>query len=129
MFERLQRLGGPRGDPDEAYQVEFRKEGFRLFRGESRELVATVRRAEVTEVRTYKLDVFSYDVICLLFASQNGTNVEITEGMRGFEAIFNWIERIFSSVPDDWYNTVMIPTFATNERVLYRRGDDVTRRE
>ena len=86
-----------------------------------------VRWEEVREIRTYKIDLFSYDEICLCFevagvgTTEGGTLwIEVGESDQGFRLLADQMERRFPAVPSDWYSEVMCPAFAACEAVLYR---------
>lgn len=86
-----------------------------------------VRWDEVREIRTYKIDLLSYDEICLCFevagtgTTEGGTLwIEVTESDQGFRLLTDHMERRFPAIPSDWYSEVMFPAFATCEAVLYR---------
>lgn len=99
--------------------------GFTIFpaKGES----FRVRWEEVREIRTYKIDLFSYDEICLGFEVTGvGTTegetqwIEVTESDQGFRSLAEEMKRRFPAIPSDWYSEVMFPAFAPCEAVLYR---------
>jgi hypothetical protein len=48
--------------------------------------------------------------------------VEVSEDAEGWSALSAAIERRFPTAPPDWYQTVMLPPFATCYRVLYERA-------
>lgn len=86
-----------------------------------------VRWEEVREIRTYKIDLFSYDEICLCFevagvgTTDGGTLwIEVGESDQGFCLLTDHMERRFPAIPSDWYREVMCPAFAPCEAVLYR---------
>lgn len=86
-----------------------------------------VRWEEVREIRTYKIDLFSYDEICLCFevagvgTTDDGTLwIEVTESEQGFRSLAEEMKRRFPAIPSDWYSEVMFPAFAPCEAVLYR---------
>jgi hypothetical protein len=47
--------------------------------------------------------------------------VEISEDTEGWSALSSALGRHFPTIPHDWYETVMLPPFATCYRVLYER--------
>lgn len=74
--------------------------------------------ADVSEVRTYKVDCFAYDDICLAFIA-DGLWYEVSEQDDIFPSVMKIIEQRFPDIPEDWYAEVMLPAFKTNERVLW----------
>lgn len=86
-----------------------------------------VRWDDVREIWTYKIDLFSYDEICLSFRfADAGTTpgegrwVEVTETDSGFSPFCKWMERRFPTIPPKWYSDVVVPAFEPCEAVLYR---------
>lgn len=43
----------------------------------------------------------------------------------GFARLFDAMHEHFPSIPAGWYRDVMLPPFATNERVLFRRAEGI----
>ena len=78
------------------------------------------RWEDVEEIRTFKLDCFTVDDIRLAVRAE-GLWHEFSEGCPGFFALTNGMRTAFPCIPEKWYWEVMLPPFATNERVLYRR--------
>lgn len=78
----------------------------------------------VDEIRTFKRDLGTYDDIRLAFAA-GGSWYEIGEDVKGFGRLSDAMREHFPSIPAGWYGDVMLPAFATNERVLYRRVEVV----
>lgn len=86
-------------------------------------VVASVRWADVTRIRTYKVDLITTDCICLLFELDNGqAPVRISEEWSGFADLFGPLAAAFPSIPSDWYVDEMTPAFETMHRVLYAAG-------
>jgi hypothetical protein len=75
---------------------------------------------EVREVVTFKRDLLTYDDICLAFRVDDGW-VVISEDAEGWSALTSALGRRFPTIPPDWYQTVMLPPFATCYRVLFER--------
>jgi hypothetical protein len=76
---------------------------------------------DVDEIRTYKRDLFTTDMICLAFLVADRW-IEISEDDDGFTALTEMMAAKFPAIPVDWYAEVMQPTFAMNERTLWKRG-------
>jgi hypothetical protein len=79
--------------------------------------------ADVTEIRTFKLDLGTWDDIRLAFQVDD-LWYEYSEEIKGFGQLSDTMREVFPDVPQDWFWVVMKPAFATNERVLYRRGEN-----
>jgi len=108
-----------RDDPA-SWRLELHDAGFRCH---ARKRSDDVRWADLESIRTYKLDVFAYDLICIAFESSSGECVAIHEQMKGFMGVVKQMEQTFPEIPSDWYTTVMLPAFATNERVLWNAAN------
>lgn len=81
----------------------------------------TILWEEVQEIRTYKVDLFAYDEICLAFQTPAGWH-EIEESDAGFMEVAKRMEAAFLELPRNWYSAVAVPAFEPCEAVLYRRG-------
>jgi len=77
------------------------------------------RWSDVREIETYKIDLYAHDLICLGFRiSDKDEWIELHELHRGFNEVIEFMESRFS-LPDNWYEDVMRPAFATNHCVLW----------
>lgn len=75
----------------------------------------------VVEVRVFKRDMFTYDLICLSIVSDDGLVIEIDEEDLNWECL---TAAISENLPGairwiDWFSDVAFPAFATNERVIF----------
>jgi hypothetical protein len=75
---------------------------------------------DVREVVTFKRDLLTYDDICLAFRVDDGW-VVISEDAEGWSALTSALVHRFPTIAPDWYQTVMLPPFATCYRVLFAR--------
>lgn len=80
---------------------------------------SVVTWAAIKAIATYKLDLGTYDEICLAFKVADGSWVEVVESAPGFSDLMAEVDRRFPEIPRDWYRRVMLPAFATNYRVLW----------
>jgi hypothetical protein len=78
---------------------------------------------DVDEIRTFKVGLVTTDDIRLAFWA-SGLWYEISEEDAGFTALAELMRAKFPSIPEDWYWTVMKPAFATNQRTLWKRGEE-----
>lgn len=78
----------------------------------------------VNEVRVFKRDLFSYDLICLVVVSDDGFVIEIDEEDP------NWKD-LMAAIPEnlpgalrwgDWFSDVAFPAFVTNERMIFSKS-------
>ncbi len=100
--------------------MELAADGFDVvLQDESR---VSIKWASVTQVVTYKYDMFGYDEIVIAFAVLERPEVlqEVWEEWHGFKALSAELEGKLGIAPE-WYETVMLPPFATNYRVLLER--------
>ena len=102
------------------FHIDLSSHGMRLRCSDSDIGTTDFAWDRVDEIRCYKVDCFAYDEICISFLVGN-KRVECSEGMIGFSDLIHEIGAHFKGMPCDWYNTVMLPPFETNERVLWRR--------
>ena len=79
------------------------------------------RWAEVDEAVTFKRDCYIYDDIRLAFRLADRW-VEISEESPEWSDLAAAMESHLPGVPADWYLEVMMPAFATNFRVLFRKA-------
>jgi hypothetical protein len=75
---------------------------------------------DIREIVTFKLDYGTYDDIRLAFRVDD-LWVEVSEDAQGWSILSSAMARRFPTIPTDWYWTVMLPPFATCDRVLYER--------
>ena len=78
--------------------------------------------SEVERVFTYKIDCFSYDMICLAFELHGRHEaLHIQEEIEGFQNLMSALTKIFPEINPEWYFNVMQPAFAENLTVLFER--------
>jgi hypothetical protein len=76
---------------------------------------------EIDEILTFKIDLGTIDDIRLAIHYSAGW-YELSEEDEGFKEVCEQIERRFPSIPETWFLDVMLPAFAPNHRVLWKRG-------
>jgi hypothetical protein len=104
----------PEALPPPAPDIELTDDGF-LF-GARR-----IRWSVVRRIRTYKIELFSVDCICLWFDLDGEQPLEMTEESNGFNGFIDALLEAFPTIPPDWYGTVMQPPFERNEAVLFEK--------
>jgi hypothetical protein len=104
----------PEALPPPAPDIELTDDGF--ICGARR-----LRWSAVLGIRTYKIDLFSVDCICLWFDLEGEQPLEMTEESNGFNGLIDALLEAFPTIPRDWYGTVMQPPFERNEAVLFER--------
>ncbi len=80
---------------------------------------SVVAWSAIHAIATYKLDLGTYDEICLAFNVVGSSWVEVPESTPGFSDLMAVVSRRYPEVPRDWHQDVMLPAFATNYRVLW----------
>jgi hypothetical protein len=101
-----------------AQAVQVSDEYITLLKGDQE--YAQVNWNEVQEVVTFKRDLVIFDDTCLAFCAEDRW-VVISEDAKGWLDLSSALGRRFPTIPPDWYETVMLPAFATCYRVLYER--------
>ena len=89
------------------------------FSYQNADLTASVKWMDIERVIAYKLDRFTYDLICV-DVYWAGSSLLITEDDPGR---YQFIERLNSalSIAPDWEARVALPPFQTNETVVYQK--------
>lgn len=110
----------PSRPPKKQPRVELTADGFDVVLED--ETRVSIKWASVTQVVTYKYDLFGYDEIVIAFAVLERPEVlqEVSEEWQGFNELRTELEGRLGIAPE-WYETVMLPPFETNYRVLLER--------
>ena len=103
-----------------AVRVQTSGDGFLAFRADG--AAEAVKWAEVKRVFTYKVDCFTYDMICLAFerVGRDG-GLHIREEAEGFQDLMSAMARALPGIDPEWYFKVMQPPFAENLTLLFER--------
>ncbi|MEM7244019.1 MAG: hypothetical protein AAF533_01675 [Acidobacteriota bacterium] len=77
---------------------------------------------DVEKVEAYKLDLYAFDRVCLLFTTP-GFCLEVSEDEAGFEDLTEVLPRRLPDFPSPvgWVHDVMVDPFETNHAVLFDR--------
>ena len=75
---------------------------------------------EITEIRAFKRDLWSVDLVCFLLRTRSGRTLELDEDQPGFPAALAELETRFPGVKG-WEESVIQPPFASRETTLYRQ--------
>ena len=110
--------------PEHQYRVTCDDAAFHVFYRNRPVAVAQVAWSDIRAIRAYKIDVFAYDVICLAFQVSADHWVEIGEAFIGAGELFEQVSLRFPLADADWYQHVMLPVFAQNDALLWRRTDE-----
>jgi len=64
----------------------------------------------VVEVFAYKDDLFTYDIICIGFrTNEAGEYVKVDEESEGYEGLISFLPAQFSGIRTDWFSEVAFP--------------------
>ncbi|MCC6908969.1 MAG: hypothetical protein IT430_13580 [Phycisphaerales bacterium] len=78
-------------------------------------------------ITAYKIDVFAYERVCLLFEYEVAGRVErleVDEEMVGFAELTRALPQHFALRDEGWWHKVAFPAFAANTTVLWRRESE-----
>lgn len=101
-----------------ARAISVREDGLVFTWSDGREPIDMRWRA-VEEIRTFKVDMAVHDDVRLAFLF-DGHWYEISEDESAFPRVVAAMHEHLTGVPADWFEQVVQPPFATNERVLWR---------
>ena len=82
--------------------------------------VCSTRWDELARLCAYKIDLFTTDEIRLVFVSDHGDSMEISEEHEGFSELFEMLQARIPGFLDGW-EAVMKPAFARNETILFAK--------
>ena len=82
----------------------------------------TIAWSEISAIKAFKLNLLTYDSIMFAFDTDLPPHhIELSEEWPGFQALAAELESRFEFLPD-WWETVALPAFKTNETTLYQRA-------
>lgn len=95
------------------------QDSLQFVRGD--QLLQSVRWSDIKKIITYKYDLFTTDDICVGFLAEKDAEMwlEINKDWDGFPVATNRMESLFTSIPKDWFHSVMVPAFERKETVLW----------
>ena len=73
---------------------------------------------DIVTVHAFKRDLLTVDMVCLAIAAQDGSAIEVNEGMPGFADLVGRIDAMPGTLPA-WQLDVMFPAFAPNLTRIY----------
>ncbi len=77
--------------------------------------------SRVCEVFACKIDLFSYDEICLGFRfNPEGNYWWVGESYTGCQLLLDELPRRFPGIRTDWFSEVSVPAFVENRTTLWR---------
>ncbi|PJJ79919.1 hypothetical protein [Mucilaginibacter auburnensis] len=73
---------------------------------------------DINTIFAYKVDLFTFDEICMDIFMANGNYLKIIESTDGWHEFLNKLNSRLS-ISDDWYDAVVKPAFTTNLTLVY----------
>ncbi|MBE9660570.1 hypothetical protein [Mucilaginibacter myungsuensis] len=74
----------------------------------------------ISEVNVYKVDLMTIDDI-VMEITYNDRLLKITEETEGWNDFTDRLEQRFPTIPNDWWQKVVQPAFATNFTTIYKK--------
>src|SRR5262245_16405013 len=74
---------------------------------------------DVREIWTYKVDLFTIDMICLNFIRRDESSLEVSEHALGWSDLIEIMTARCPGIPSDWWQQVAFPAFATNTAKIW----------
>ena len=99
--------------------ISLSDEGFQIHDPKGK--VIFVQWAAINSINTFKVDLFTVDMICFEFYQNDESRVEINEHMEGYKAIVDILPSKFEGFDQDWFSKVFKPAFATNFTEVWKR--------
>jgi hypothetical protein len=87
----------------------------------TQEQLAELIWTKVTKITAFKLDLFSTDLVCIEFEQENDAPVRTNEEMTGYDALKKTLPLRFAGLNIEWEKSVVLPAFATNLTVLWKK--------
>ena len=99
-------------------KVLFDDVGFTVFEEEKQ--IVRVEWVSVKEVFAYKVDLGTYDEICIGFRfDDTGAHWWISEEFEGYKELVGELTARFIGINTDWFHEVAFPAFAYNRTTLW----------
>jgi hypothetical protein len=110
--------------PDDGYKhwsIRCHSSGLCVFKHETE--VDRVSWHSVRALRSWKIDCWSYDLVCLgIDLDGPESTVVVNEDMQGWKELCDAIRSAFDGIDEAWPNSVAFPAFETNYTVLWERA-------
>jgi hypothetical protein len=99
--------------------IEVNGDGVTLRKGGS--TTSWMRWEDIRAVRSFKLDCYAYDLICVAVESRaEGAGFLVDEEHPQFKELIGAFEARLLGFDGEWFQKVAFPAFETCETVLYR---------
>ena len=82
-----------------------------------------LRWSEINRLTVFKRDLFTVDLLCLLFEFSGDRAIEFDEDMEGWKALIDGLPHHLQGckAQGEWFPSVAFPAFAPNPTEIYRR--------
>lgn len=79
----------------------------------------------IKKVTSYKADLFTEDLVCLLFEIETGSGIEVNEEMVGFDEFLEALPDKLPKFPARhlWWGNIVQQPFEANKTVVWERAD------
>ncbi len=105
--------------------ISLQATGFTVVFRRRKDNPAAVNWDQVEEIRAFKQDLFTVDLICWGFCCRgNDSMVAVNEEMLGFKELQKAVESRFGVKEEDWFRKVAFPAFAGNMTVIWPKDRD-----
>jgi hypothetical protein len=99
--------------------------GFTVVFPRRKDNTAAVHWDEVEEIRAFKQDLFTVDLICWGFGCRgDNSTVVVNEEMLGFQELQKAVRSRFDVKNEDWFLQVAFPAFAGNMTVIWPKDKE-----
>ncbi len=101
-------------------QFEYFDYGFRVTENLK---LTEINWMDIQEITAYKVDLYTVDEIRIAIASDK-SNITISEETPGYFVFKETIKNIFPDSDKDWEHRVIMPAFAENLTIIYKRKNN-----
>lgn len=85
--------------------------------------VVTIAWTSLVEIRAFKKDLLTTDLVCLELHIDGLDGVYIIhEEMAGYQRVVEAMERFLPGFTTDWWRSVAFPAFETNYRTVWKKA-------
>ena len=99
-------------------EIILKEDGFTLRSVKKEDFVLF---SDVSVIRAYKMDLFAYDEICVLFERDKDKPVEVTEEALGFSNLMKQVVSRFAGSDPHWFEKVLQPPFALCPTIIWEK--------
>jgi hypothetical protein len=106
---------------DQGMTVTQESSSWFIFQKEVSAHQASFAWCDVSSVLVFKRDLWTRDLICMVFELKDSQSIEIDEETVGWKEVLHKLPAVFPEIMDsrDWYGKVAFPAYATNSTQIY----------